>query len=163
LGNHARRLGPLAALLLTISGGIAHAESEQAAVVATEATDVDAASLARVLEETRAALAGTGLESRLTPQAAQAALEAAGLRPRACGLSSKCIAKLGKALQVQQEMDALTQSLLLLGKEVEYVDGSGAGTLTGVVEGVRFDAGLPTLVVAGEEVLPGDVLAVSQS
>ena len=71
--------------------------------------------------------------------------------------------EIGKALQVQQEMDALTQSLLLLGKEGEYVDGSGAGTLTGVVEGVRFDAGLPTLVVAGEEVLPGDVLAVSQS
>lgn len=71
--------------------------------------------------------------------------------------------EIGKALQVQQEMDALTQSLLLLGKEVEYVDGSGAGTLSGVVEGVRFDAGLPTLVVAGEEVLPGDVLAVSQS
>ena len=73
------------------------------------------------------------------------------------------LTSISKGLQVQQEMDALTQSLLLMGKSVEYVDSSGEQIMSGVVEGVRFDQGLPTLVVDGREVLPGDVVAVSQS
>jgi flagellar basal-body rod modification protein FlgD len=70
---------------------------------------------------------------------------------------------ISKAMQAQQEMDALTQSLLLMGKTVEYTDSTGEQTLSGVVSGVKFDQGLPTLVVGGQDVLPGDVVAVSQS
>jgi flagellar basal-body rod modification protein FlgD len=73
------------------------------------------------------------------------------------------LTSLNTAMKAQQEMESLTQSLLLMGKKVDYVSSDGQTTASGTVEGVQFDQGLPTLIVDGQSVLPGDVLSVKNS
>ncbi len=67
---------------------------------------------------------------------------------------------LNRSIQVSQEMEALNQSLALLGRRVQYLSSDGQSTQSGVVEGVQISEGLPTLVVGGQPVLPGDVISV---
>lgn len=71
------------------------------------------------------------------------------------------LTSISQMLQAQQEMDALSQSLMLIGKKVEYSDATGQAKQSGTVQGVQFDQGLPTLIVDGKSVLPGDVVSVS--
>jgi flagellar basal-body rod modification protein FlgD len=73
------------------------------------------------------------------------------------------LTSLNTAMKAQQEMESLTQSLLLMGKSVDYVTSDGETTSSGTVDGVQFDQGLPTLLVDGQPVLPGDVLSVKNS
>ena len=70
-------------------------------------------------------------------------------------------------VRASQEMDAVSQSLSLLGHHVEYTaPDSSSGedttptTLTGLVESVRLDKGMPMLIVDGKEVQPGAVVAI---
>lgn len=60
------------------------------------------------------------------------------------------------------EMETLNQSLALVGRRVEYQSVDGA-TRSGIVEKVQLSGGLPTLVVDGRLVAPGDVVAVAEA
>ncbi len=59
-------------------------------------------------------------------------------------------------LAILQRAEAASQALGLIGRSIETTD----GTVSGVVEGVVFRDGQPKLLVAGQEVDPGDVSRV---
>ena len=60
-------------------------------------------------------------------------------------------------LSVLQQMESVSQALLLIGRTIS----TGEGGVTGVVDGVKFVDGQPKLLVGKQEVDPGDVVSVS--
>jgi hypothetical protein len=59
-----------------------------------------------------------------------------------------------------QSMSAMTQSVALIGKQIDYLDAGGAPQ-TGTVKSVSTVGGFPTLVLADDtRVTPADVIMV---
>lgn len=92
-----------ALLLAALAPGPARASAGDwsAAVILTEATDVDEATANRVLHATEDACRGTALIVKQNPEELQAALLKQGLSPRSCGADPVCVAQLGKAAGVR--------------------------------------------------------------
>lgn len=62
-------------------------------------------------------------------------------------------------LLLLQQMEAVSQSVLLIGRTIS----TGEDGVTGVVEGVKFVDGQPKLLVGDQEVDPGDVVSIAQT
>ena len=62
-------------------------------------------------------------------------------------------------LELSLMMETVDQSLALLGRKVEYL-ADDQSRQSGTVQEVRIVGGMPTLMVDGREVVPGDVTAV---
>ncbi len=56
-----------------------------------------------------------------------------------------------------QQMESVSQAMLLIGRTIS----TGEDGVTGVVEGVKFVDGQPKLLVGDQEVDPGDVVAIT--
>lgn len=64
------------------------------------------------------------------------------------------------ASQLSLETQTINQSLELLGQQVEYYSDDDT-VQSGVVQSVQVSGGLPTLIVDGQEVMPGSVIKVT--
>jgi len=69
------------------------------------------------------------------------------------------IETLNTSSQLALEMEAVNQSMALVGRQVDYRS-EDSTTKSGVVQRVQISGGMPTLIVDGHEVAPGDVTAV---
>ena len=63
-------------------------------------------------------------------------------------------------LSVLTQMQLTTQALTLVGHNIDLHNPAGGDPITGKVESVKFDGGVPKLVVGGKEYSLSDVLAV---
>jgi flagellar basal-body rod modification protein FlgD len=70
------------------------------------------------------------------------------------------IETLNTSSQLALEMEAVNQSMALVGRQVDYRSEEDSTTKSGVVQRVQITGGMPTLIVDGHEVAPGDVTAV---
>jgi flagellar basal-body rod modification protein FlgD len=67
---------------------------------------------------------------------------------------------LNATIQALQLMDAASQAAGLIGHEVTLLSSSGDSTITGTVEAVHFQDGVPEIVVDGDEYMLGTVMEV---
>jgi flagellar basal-body rod modification protein FlgD len=67
---------------------------------------------------------------------------------------------LNATIQALQLMDAASQAAALIGHEVTLLSSSGDSTITGTVEAVHFQDGVPEIVVDGVEYMLGLVMEV---
>jgi flagellar basal-body rod modification protein FlgD len=69
---------------------------------------------------------------------------------------------MSEGLTTLSQMQLTNQALSLVGRTVELNNASGGANITGKVESIKFESGVPVLVVGGKEYQLADVLSVKE-